>query len=110
MIWNWQDNVNGAIAELQDKVPAATALRNGLQSTYPLWPAIPDEGHLSGLESIVVTSYNGTAGSPARNINGMSRRTPWTSEIPGQIKTWEFHQNSRNYVQSVNSHINDFLP
>jgi hypothetical protein len=110
MIWNWQDNANGAITELQGKVGAAEALRNGLQAAYPEWPALPDEGHLSGLDAIVVTFYNGTASLPSRKINGANRKTPWTPEMAGQTKTWQFHQNSQNYVQSVNSKINDTMP
>lgn len=110
MVWNWQDNVNGAITELEEKVAAAEALRNGLQAAYPQWPAIPNEGHLSSLEAIIVTFYNGTAGLPLRKINGANRKTPWTAEIAGQTRIWRFHQNSQNYVQSVNARINNTMP
>jgi hypothetical protein len=112
MIWNWQDNANGAIAELQGKVSAATALRDGLVAAYPQWPTIPNEGHLSGLEAIIVTFYNGTAGLPRpdRNVNGGKPRTPWTGETRNGAKVWQFHQNSQNYVRSVNAQINNIVP
>lgn len=110
MIWNWQDNVNGAIAELQGKLPAATALRDGLQASHSQWPGIPSEGSLSGLESIVVTYYNGTGGLPREAVNSSLKQSPWKAEKNGSDKIWQFHQNSQRYVESVNSRINNNKP
>lgn len=104
-IWNWQDNVRGAITELQGKLGSAQTLLDGLQSTYSQWPAVPNEGHLSGLDAIVVTYYNGTSGLPSRRVNGSLRRTPWTPEIRNNTRYWKFHQNQQDYVQSVNGQI-----
>jgi len=110
MIWNWQENVDGAITELQGKTAPAQALHDGLQAAYPDWPAIPYEGGLSGLEAIVVTLYNGTEDLPSRVINGRSQKTCWTPEIVNGKRVWLFHQNSQSYVQSVNSKINKQMP
>jgi|GEM_PF-4697808 len=116
MVWNWQDNVTGAIAELQVKATAAAVLRDGLQASYPQWPALPNEGQLSGLEAIVVTFYNGTEGLPStdRPVNGAIRRSCWTARTQTQggttVRVWRFNQNERNYVQSVNARINNTMP
>lgn len=104
-VWNWQENVRGAINELQGKLSAAQSLQNGLHATYSQWPSIPNEGHLSGLDAIVVTYYNGTGGLPSRRVGGSTKRTPWTPELQGSTRTWKFHQNSQDYVQSVNGQI-----
>ena len=104
-IWNWQDNVRGAIRELQGKLSNARSLYNGLQSIYSQWSNIPDEGRLSGLDAIVVTYYNGPAGLPSRRVGGSIKRTPWTPELQGPSHTWTFRQNSQDYVKSVNGQI-----
>lgn len=109
-IWNWQDNTLGAVTELQGKRTQAVALSDGLAATYPQWPELPNEGGLSGLDAIVVSYYNGKGGLPSRTLNGKDRKTPWTPIRSGQIKTWDFHQNQQNYVQSVNSRINNINP
>jgi len=109
-IWNWQDNALGVVAELQGKHTLAVELMNGLATTYPKWPALPNEGGLSGLDAIVVTFYNGTGGLPSRTINKINKRTPWTANKSGQTLTWNFHQNQQDYVQSVNLRINNTKP
>jgi hypothetical protein len=109
-IWNWQDNAQGAVLELQGKLALAVALRDGLVATYPQWPALPNEGGLTGLDAIVVSFYNGVGGLPSRTISKVDRRTPWTPRKSGQTKTWEFHQNQQDYVQSINLRINNTTP
>jgi hypothetical protein len=109
-IWNWQDNALGAVAELQGKRSDAISLRDDLAAAYPQWPALPNEGGLSGLDAIVVTLYNGKGGLPSRTLNKRDRKTPWTPRRSGQTKTWEFHQNQQDYVQSVNLRINNTTP
>jgi hypothetical protein len=108
-IWNWQENCNRAIEELQGKNPAALALQGGLTNTYITWGSLPTEGRLSGVEAITVTYYNGTSGLPSRVVNGSSRRTPWTPESRqegGQVtKFWMFHENVNDYCQHVNQHL-----
>lgn len=108
-IWNWQENCNRAIGELQGKLPAAQGLQNGLTNTYSQWGALPARGRLSGLEAITVTYYNGTAGLPSRVINGSNRRTPWTPESRRQggqtTRFWQFHENVNDYCQHINQHI-----
>jgi hypothetical protein len=111
-IWNWQDNARGAVTELLGKRTLALALQSGLASTYSQWPALPNEGSLSGLDAIIVSYYNGVDGLPLTEkfINGSKPRTPWKTLQNGQTKTWIFHQNSQNYVQSVNLRINSTTP
>jgi hypothetical protein len=111
-IWNWLDNARGAVTELQGRRTEAQALQSGLASSYSQWPALPNEGSLSGLDAIVVSYYNGTGGLPNsdKRINGSKRRTPWKTREAGQEKTWVFYQNSQNYVQSVNLRINIIKP
>ena len=109
-IWNWQDNVRGTITELRGKLSAAQSMHSGLQSAYPEWPAIPNEGYLSGLDAIVVTYYNGTGGLPLtdRAVNGSIRKSCWKGRTRiqgGTTRFWQFYQNSQNYVQSVNGQI-----
>jgi hypothetical protein len=112
-IWNWQDNARGAVTELQGKRTEAQALQSGLESTYSQWPALPNEGSLTGLDAIVVSYYNGTGGLPlsTRSINGKLRPTCWRERAnPNGLKYWQFRQNQQNYVQSINRNINTQKP
>ncbi|WP_029190137.1 thrombospondin type 3 repeat-containing protein [Verrucomicrobium spinosum] len=108
-IWNWQENCNRAIGELQGKLPAAQRLENGLTNTYNQNGPLPAKGRLSGLEAITATYYNGTAGLPSRIVNGSNRRTPWTPEARVQggqtTRFWQFHENVNDYCQHINQHI-----
>jgi hypothetical protein len=109
-IWNWQDNARGAVAELQGKRTLALALQSGLASTFSQWSELPNKGEPSGLDAIVVSYYNGVGGLPTKTLNGKDRRTPWTPRVSGQTRTWNFHQDQQDYVQSINLQINNTKP
>jgi hypothetical protein len=112
-IWNWQDNARGAVAELQGKRTQALTLQSGLASAYSQWPALPNEGSLSGLDAIIVSYYNGVGGLPLSGlkVNGKRRPTCWSAESgTNSDRVWIFHQNQQRYIQSINAKINTTKP
>lgn len=70
-IWNWQENCNRAITELQGKMVLATRLENALEGAYTAWPQVDAAtyGRLNGREAIVLTYYNGMAGGQIRSVS-----------------------------------------
>jgi hypothetical protein len=75
MIWNWQENANGAITELNVKLGLAQSLVNGLQATYPSSGAIPNYQNFTGTEAATLTYYNGMGGGQIRfiRLNGIQK-------------------------------------
>jgi hypothetical protein len=101
-IWNWQDNTRQAIQELQEKVGMAQKLYNGLNSTYSYSSGtIPNYLHFSGLESIIITYYNGMSGWQVDRVKASgydkNPRSCWKPLSSG----WRFLPNVNNYVYEV---------
>jgi len=97
-IWNWQDNVTGAIAEMDGKVQSSVDLYNWLKSNFPSIEQCPGYGHFSVYESILMCKYNGNKGftwvkSP---LGQGGRLSPWKPLANGQ---WEC---TGDYVKQVN--------
>ncbi len=112
MIWNWQENANGAITELNVKLGLAQSLVNGLQATYPSSGAIPNYQNFTGTEAATLTYYNGMGGGQIRfiRLNGFKKqqKTCWTNRSGG----WTFLHNrpvtgQTGYVHAVNTHIEE---
>ena len=106
-LWNYQDNTVQAIVEIQGKVSPSTSLYNGLLSTYSGCGAIPSHLHFTGLESIIITNYNGMYGGSVRRIkvNGY-KNNPRTCWAPNSSGTgWVFLPNVNNYVDEVDALI-----
>lgn len=106
-LWNWHDNSQQFKVEIQGKVSQSTSLYNGLLSTYPGCGAIPNHLHFTGLESIIITNYNGMSGGSVRRIkvNGYKNnpRTCWQPNSSGT--GWNFRPNVNNYVDEVDALI-----
>ena len=104
-IWNWQDNVRGALQELWNKVPKSLKLLNGLQATYPSSGAIPNHLRFSSFDAIVITYYNGMSGADLKRVkvDGYRKRQPscWEPLSNG----WKFLPNVNNYVDSVSAQL-----
>jgi hypothetical protein len=113
-IWNWQSNVNAIQAELQEKLNSstspynATSLYNGLTATYPAAGSIRTYGNFSGLESIVITYYNGMYGNQITSIPvhgyAKSPRTCWKPNSSGN-GWFPLLQNINSYVEEVNGYV-----
>ena len=112
-IWNWQENCNRAVTELQGKMTNATNLENALENGYPAWPQVDAAtyGRLGGRDAIVLTYYNGMFGGQLKSVS-VGRRSVKTCWWPNQRgsgnntqRSWGFLQNINDYVQHVNSHI-----
>ncbi len=110
-IWNWQDNCQRAIQELQDKFILAKRLESSLEKAYPAWPKITEAtyGRFNGLDAITITYYNGMAGRQIERVligNKTKIASCWKPVHPsGSGASWRFLQNQNDYVQSINSHI-----
>jgi len=107
-IWNWQENCNRAVTELQGKLTKAINLETGLEGGNPTWPQVDAAtyGHLNGREAIVLTYYNGMFGGELERVKTTNGRSLscW-KPIGTTNRTWRFLQNINDYVQHVNSHI-----
>jgi hypothetical protein len=106
-IWNWQSNVKAIGTEWQETLTEGQNLYAGLTATYPTYGTIPNYGHFSGLEAIVITYYNGMNGStrtPTIPVNGYGSQqgSCW---YPATNGSWQFRQNSNSYVQGVNGYV-----
>jgi hypothetical protein len=94
-IWNWQDNVNGAINELQGKVSKAHSLYTALASAMPSFAAFDGDNCFPAEDAFVVALYNGGAALKTQKApNGQSYRTPWI------LKNGQWILGS-NYVKEV---------
>jgi len=95
-IWNWQDNVNGAVNELAGKVALATTLYNKLAGAFPSFASFAGDGCFSAKEAFIVALYNG-GGALKTQIapNGTRYRTPWLLEA-GQ---WQLESDYVNEVE-----------
>jgi len=87
----------------------ATTFRDGLLAAYPTWGALPNAGHLSGLEAITVTYYNGVAGLPKEIVNRRAKNSCWLHKSLKQngqtVKYWKFEENVNRYCEKVNQQI-----
>lgn len=104
-IWNWQDNIRRALEELRGKSVPAQKLFDALQATYPSAGPIPHHLRFSGLESIIITYYNGMFGRQIKSIPIAGYRKPTKSCWYPRANQWIFLPNVNNYVDSVSQHL-----
>jgi len=106
-LWNWQDNVGGAMTIIEHKINWVDARYGALQQTYPASGAIPTyplvavngRRRLSGWDAYVCTAYNGFRACPYIRIAGFTKRQA-TSWRP-LANSWRFAPNSGNYCAGI---------
>ena len=103
--WNWQENALAGLTEIQSKRGPATALYNGLLATYQGSGPIPNHLSFSGLDSIIITMYNGIGGGKITRIPVKGyKNNPATCWFP-TTGGWEFLPNWKGYVDKVNANV-----
>jgi len=63
MLWNWQNNVLGAISELDEKVAAAANLYDWLTNKFPSIVNCSGYGNFTVYETIIISMYMATKGT-----------------------------------------------
>jgi len=115
-IWNWEANAVAFGTELAGHITDGQNFATTLTTNYPHNGALPPtpDGIFSGVDSIIVTEYNGMHGGqivPPKNkqhkpttwilLNGVLRPSCWVPVRGG----WQFLQNKEQYEANVGAII-----
>jgi len=103
VIWNWENNVDAAIALLRSKRGTALSYFNAVAAAYPAKyvapPTFPGT-QLSALDATTICLYNGAAGTLSVTLPGKRpKRFPYLFDPNTQ--TWYTQDNSHDYIATV---------
>lgn len=101
-IWNWRDNVDGIGPKFNDKLRIESATYATLLNFFPTLGDLPKHLQFSGLESLVITFYNGGGGEIKQIPGSKGRLTCWRG---WDVRAWRFLNNANHYVDKVSGNL-----